>query len=441
MLLLLPHSAQAAAASNSSGLLAAVIILTLLACLFGWRLIRFDTRLSNAQEQWKSCESLVLDALAEGVLGLDPTGRVTFVNHALATMTGWTTEDLLGHDAHEYLHHTHADGEPYPFEQCPIHATLNDGKARFIDDDLFWRRNGSCFPVEYSVTPMQDSRSAMLGTLVVVVRDVTERRGLAERVRRLEMEQAHAARVNMLGELVSGIGHELNQPLTVIGTNARACLRMIASGRTECGECTSVMDKIAVQAERAAEVIRTLRRLSRKETAISRATPVRVADLFETVAVLLHEDARRADVALHRDIQPGFLRVLVQQTQIEQVLINLARNGIEAMTEKGCERRVLLLQARCSQVMRAAEARQNLVEIRVVDTGLGLSRGMSRHLFEPFVTTKPQGIGLGLSISSRIVEAHDSQLQWQTTPGIGTTFYFYLPRDDMRTERMIGNKQ
>lgn len=392
--------------------------------LLAWlllRLRRLHARLADTHVRFEQCDAVVLDSVAEAVFGIDLDGRITFANRALGEMTGWRARELIGRERHELLHHTHADGEPYARESCPIHATLADGKARFVDDDLFWRRDGSWFPVEYSVTPLRDRRGDPVGG-VVVLRDVTERRSLAERLRALEMEQAHAARINMLGEMVSGIGHELNQPLTAIATNARACLRLIESGQAGCVTCAPVLDRIARQAERAADVIRHMRRFSRKEPV--ETAPVAVADLFETVLVLLREDARRADVVLQSDIQPATLLVLAQQTQIEQVLINLARNGIEAMVDGGRERR-LLLQAH----PRGGDAAgADAVEIRVVDTGLGLSRGLSQHLFEPFVTTKPQGIGLGLSVSARIVEAHGGHLQWETTPGIGTTFFFRLPR-------------
>jgi two-component system sensor histidine kinase TtrS len=428
-----PRLAQAAGApgervGESSEIFAVVVALGLL----GWLLLRMrrlNTRLADTNVRLEQCESFVLDSVAEGVFGIDLSGRITFANRAFEEMTGWRGADLVGQERHELLHHTHADGEPYPRESCPIHATLEDGKARIVDDDLFWRSDGSWFPVEYSVTPLLDRRGQIMGS-VVVIRDVTERRSLAERVRSLELQQAHAARINMLGEMVSGIGHELNQPLTAIATNARASLRLIESGRTQCADCTTVLDKIAVQAERAAEVIRHMRRFSRKEP--TESARVAVADLFETVLVLMREDARRADAVLQSEIQPAALAVLAQQTQIEQVLINLARNGIEAMAEGGRERRVLLLQAH-------ARGREE-VEIRVVDTGLGLSRGLSQHLFEPFVTTKPQGIGLGLSISARIVETHGSHLQWETTPGIGTSFFFRLPRADTAARGLAGKE-
>jgi two-component system sensor histidine kinase TtrS len=220
--------------------------------------------------------------------------------------------------------------------------------------------------------------------------------------------------------MASGIAHELNQPLTAITTNARACVRMIAAGRADTGTCSEVMTKIAEQAERAGEVIRHIRRFVRKEE--PEMAPVAVADIFETVLVLMRQDARRAGVALHRQIGFGAEYVMAQRTQIEQVLLNLVRNAVEAMIDQPRERRVLLLARRNAE----------MVEFRVVDTGPGLGKGSPEHLFEPFVTTKPQGLGVGLSISHGIVEAHGGRLRVDSTPGIGATFFFNLPYVDNR---------
>jgi two-component system sensor histidine kinase TtrS len=381
------------------------------------RVLQLNQRLSRANTRLERRHQLILDSVAEGIYGVDLNGCTTFVNKAMERMTGWRAEELIGNETHEILHHTRADGEPHPREDCPVCATFGDEQSRFVDDDIVWRRNGTSFPVEYSATPIRDEHGQTLGT-VVVCRDITERREAAERFRRQEAEQTHFTRLSTLGEMASGIAHELNQPLTAITTNARACVRMIGAGRADTETCREVMTKIAEQAERAGEVIRHIRRFVRKEE--PEMAPVAVADMFETVMVLMRQDARRAGVALHRQIGFGADTVMAQRTQIEQVLLNLVRNAVEAMNDQPRERRVLLLARRNGEV----------VEIRVVDTGPGLGRGSPEHLFEPFVTTKPQGLGVGLSISQGIVEAHGGRLRVDSTPGIGATFFFSLPYVD-----------
>ncbi len=377
------------------------------------RVLRLNQRLSRANTRLERRHQLILDSVAEGIYGVDLNARTTFVNKAMERMTGWRAEDLIGNETHEILHHTRADGEPHPREECPVCATFGDDEFRFVDDDIVWRRDGGSFPVEYSATPIRDEQGQTLGT-VVVCRDITERREAAERFRRQEAEQAHVTRLSTLGEMASGIAHELNQPLTAITTNARACVRMIGAGRADTETCQEVMNKIAEQAERAGEVIRHIRRFVRKEA--PEMAPVAVADMFETVLVLMRQDARRAGVALHRQIGFGADTVMAQRTQIEQVLLNLVRNAVEAMVDQPRERRVLLLARRNGEA----------VEIRVVDTGPGLGKGSPEHLFEPFVTTKPQGLGVGLSISHGIIEAHGGRLRVDSTPGIGATFFFSL---------------
>ncbi len=383
------------------------------------RVLQLNQRLSRANTRLERRHQLILDSVAEGIYGIDLRGCTTFVNKAMEHLTGWRAEELIGNETHEILHHTRPDGEPHPREECPVCATFSDKQSRFVDDDIIWRRDGTSFPVEYSATPFRDDQGQTIGT-VVVCRDITERREAAERFRRQEAEQAHFTRLSTLGEMASGIAHELNQPLTAITTNARACVRMIGAGRADTNTCREVMTKIAEQAERAGEVIRHIRRFVRKEE--PEVAPVAVADMFETVLVLMRQDARRAGVTLHRQIGFGADTVMAQRTQIEQVLLNLVRNAVEAMHDQLRERRVLLLARRNGE----------LVEIRVVDTGPGLGKGSPEHLFEPFVTTKPQGLGVGLSISHGIVEAHGGRLRVDSTPGIGATFFFSLPYVDTR---------
>ena len=396
--------------------LGAVLGLAALAIMFVLtsRVLQLNKRLTRANSRLERRQQLILDSVAEGIYGVDQNGRATFVNKAMERLTGWRAEELIGNDQHEIIHHTRADGEPHPREECPAFATFRDGRPRFVEDDVFWRRDGTSFPVEYSATPIRDERGETIGS-VVVFRDITERRRDAERIRRHEIEQTHYTRLSTLGEMASGIAHELNQPLTAITTNARACVRLIEAGRADPQSCSSVMVKIAEQAERAGEVIRHIRRFVRKEQ--PETSPVTVDEMFDTVMVLMRQDARRAGVAMHQQIGAGADRVLAQRTQIEQVMLNLVRNAIEAMAEQQRERRVLLLSRRVGDA----------VEIRVVDTGPGLGQGSPDHLFEPFVTTKAQGLGVGLSISTGIVEAHGGRLRVDSTAGIGATFYFTLP--------------
>ena len=238
-----------------------------------------------------------------------------------------------------------------------------------------------------------------------------------ERTLQHQLQLAHVARLSTLGEMASGIAHELNQPLTSITMNARACVRMLDSSQTAVEACPDVMETIANEAERAGEVIRQIRHFIRKDQ--PERQPVRVSDMVHEVLLLIRADVRQADVEVRLELDPNADWVLAQDIQIEQVMLNLVLNAIEVMAEMASGIRRL--------VIGSALKRPDMVEISISDTGPGLRDEVSQHLFKPFVTTKPQGLGLGLSISSGIIDAHDSTLRVASEPGKGTTFSFTLP--------------
>jgi two-component system sensor histidine kinase TtrS len=331
-------------------------------------------------------------------------------------ITGWKATEMIGRNQHQILHHTRADGSHHPAEECPVYAAYRDNHTRFIDDDLFWKKDGTGFPVEYTATPIRDEQGLTLGS-VVVFRDITERKQAEEEARRHQHELAHVARLSTLGEMASGIAHELNQPLTAIATNARACVRMLESDRSPVEQCADVMEKIAGQAERGGEVIRQIRRFVRKDETECRR--VRLSTIVANVIGLIRHDAVREGVRISLNIDQDADWVLAQQIQIEQVVLNLARNAIEAMGDVPRERRLLTITS--------APADTSEIRVRIEDTGPGLNPDVADSIFNPFVTTKAQGMGLGLSISSGIVEAHDSQLTVKSRPGAGAVFSFTLP--------------
>ena len=400
-------------------LLLAAVALLVMTTLTIW-VLRLNRRLELAKARLEQRHELILNSVGDGIYGVDLQGRTTFVNSPMERLTGWRADELIGQNQHELLHHTRPDGSPHPADQCPVYATFRDNVYRYVDDDVFWRKDGQSFPVEYSSTPIRDELGATLGS-VVVFRDITERKEGAEKLRQHQAELAHVARLSTLGEMASGIAHELNQPLTAISVNARACIHLVESGRASLEHCGDVMDRIAAQAERAGEVIRHIRHFLRKEPPQTR--PARVRSIFETVVGLLRPDAQRAGVVLDAQVGEGVEWVLAQEIQIEQVILNLGRNAIEAMidTPSDAPRRLSLS---AESVVGAVEG---AVEITVADTGPGLGPELAETLFQPFVTTKAQGLGLGLSISGGICEAHGTRLEVESEVGKGALFRFTLP--------------
>ena len=397
------------------GLVFGVTVLLFLGIAALWETL-VNKGLKMAKRRLELQHELILNSVADGIYGVDRSGNSTFVNRAMEEITGWQAEEIIGHNQHEILHHTRADGSRHPAEECPVYATFRDNAPRFVEDDLFWKKDGSSFPVDYTCTPIRAEAGTVLGS-VVVFRDITERKEAAERTLQHQLQLAHVARLSTLGEMASGIAHELNQPLTSITMNARACVRMLDSSQTAVEACPDVMEKIADEAQRAGEVIRQIRHFIRKEQPQRR--PVRVSDMVREVLLMIRADVRQAHVEVRLELDPNADWVLAQDIQIEQVMLNLVLNAIEAMAEMAPGVRRL--------VIGSGLKRPDMVEINISDTGPGLRDEVSQHLFKPFVTTKPQGLGLGLSISSGIIDAHDSTLRVASEPGKGATFSFTLP--------------
>ncbi|MEW8506469.1 MAG: PhnD/SsuA/transferrin family substrate-binding protein [Candidatus Thiodiazotropha sp.] len=395
--------------------LGGVMMLLFMVVMTLW-VMRLNQAIKKAKERLEMQHELILDSVADGIYGVDLQGRSTFFNRAAERITGWRADDVIGRNQHEILHHTHADGTPHKAEECPVYQTFRENQARYVSDDVFWRRDGSSFPVEYSSTPIWDDSGETVGS-VVVFRDTTRRKRAEEEARQHQIELARAGRLSTMGEMASGIAHELNQPLTAISTNAQASIRILESDSSNINVCIDVMERIAAQADRAGEIIRQLRRLVRKEP-LERSEG-NVNDLVNAVVVLIWPDARKASVKLELDLDETLPAIPLQLIQIEQVILNLARNAIEALQEKRSGERKLYIGTQ-------NKAGRSIAVI-VRDNGPGVKPELASTLFDPFVTGKPQGMGLGLSISYGIIEAHSGKLTLNPAYEEGAEFDFYLP--------------
>lgn len=396
-------------------LMGGLAILLFMVFMTFW-MLRLNRELKKAQRRLEQQHELILDSVVDGIYGVDLQGNSTFFNRAAEKLTGWSAEEVIGKKQHQLLHHSHADGTPFDFSDCPVYLTFRDNRSRFISDDIFWRKDGSSFPVEYSSTPIRDEVGETIGS-VVVFRDITEQKQAEEDSRQHQVELARVARLSTLGEMASGIAHELNQPLTAISTNAQASIRLLESNNPDTNVCVDVMDRIATQASRAGEIIRQLRRFVRKEPL--ERSKVGINDLVSAVVVLIRPELRRENVRLDLKLGSRLPEIAVQPIQIEQVILNLARNSIEALSEVSIKERNLTIQT----------GRESLDGIRLIvkDNGPGLKSELIDHLFDPFITSKSDGMGLGLSISNGIIEAHGGKLTSTSPPGGGAEFSFFLP--------------
>lgn len=380
-------------------------------------MIWHNKALEQAKKRLEKQHELILNSVDDGIYGVDLKGRCTFVNKAMEEMTGWSAEDLIGNNQHMILHHTRGDGTHHPPDECPVYATYKDSMPRFIPDDIFWKKDGSHLSVEYNSTPLKGNKGKTTGS-VVVFRDTTARKMNEAKSREHKKQLEHVSRLSTLGEMASGIAHELNQPLTAITMNSRACVRMIESGqRDQQSNCSDAMLKIADQAERAGGIIRHIRNFVQKE--LPDRKPVLVERMVETVTDLMGPEIKQKSILFSVDIDPAVEWVFAQQIQIEQVLINLVRNAVDALEDVDQKSRSLSLSI--------ALHKNKQVEFRVNDSGKGIAKKVAGELFEPFVSSKEKGMGLGLSISQGIISSHGSRLRVDSSTKKGTTFYFFLP--------------
>ncbi len=240
---------------------------------------------------------------------------------------------------------------------------------------------------------------------------------LHEREQELRERLTHLTRVSVMGEMASSIAHEVNQPLTAISAYAQACKRMIESNSITATEVVDTLARISAEALRAGDILHRLKDLIQKHE--SKRIEWDVGDLVQDVERLASVDARLHDVRLRLELADNLPRVEVDGVQIQQVVLNLIRNAIDAMAETEPERREV--------VVRTAARDGDEVEVAVTDHGCGLPAESRGRLFEPFFTTKEGGIGMGLSISRSIVSAHGGRMWFESNPDGGTTFHFTIP--------------
>jgi two-component system sensor kinase FixL len=284
------------------------------------------------------------------------------------------------------------------------------GRGREV---LAIRRDGTTFPAQLSVGVVAGADPPRFAGFV---HDLTEERARDAEVRRSQERLAQVARFASMGELAAGIAHELNQPLAAIATYAQACDRLLASPAPALGPVQEALRQIAGQALRAGEVIRRMRHL-----VSDRKTEQQLEDLNDVVrevAALAARDVRLYAVRLVLDLAPAELPAVVDRVQIQQVLLNLLRNAMEALGDLPAPRRTITL---ATVRLSTYEA-----EIRVRDAGPGVPAETGDQLYDPFFTTKPEGTGLGLAISRTIARAHGGQLGHRAVAPFGTEFFLRL---------------
>jgi len=249
------------------------------------------------------------------------------------------------------------------------------------------------------------------------VTDITARKQAEEKLHEAQAELAHVARVTALGELAASIAHEVNQPLAAVVAHAAACRRWLDRDPPNLEEARGTVQSIIKDGNRAGEVIQHVRALVNKT--VGQKTPLDINEVVNDVITLLHYELASHRISLRMELAPALCPVLGDRIQLQQVILNLVINGIEAMQPVTDRRRELVIRTRQD------DAGKILVEIR--DCGIGLAGGNASRLFEAFFTTKSDGMGMGLSICRSIVESHGGRLSASGHAGPGATFQFVLP--------------
>lgn len=255
---------------------------------------------------------------------------------------------------------------------------------------------------------------------VGAVMDVTEQNRTQGALHQAQADFAHVARMTTMGELAVSIAHEVNQPLTAVVNNANACLRLLPAGGPAVAEVRDALAEIIDDAERAGAVIARVRQLARKAPGERKLVDLREV-IAEVVALARYESAARR-VTIQTATPAGLPPVWGDRVQLQQVLLNLVVNGLDAMAEVPETKRFLLIRARYDR-----QEDRPAVTIEVQDTGAGFAPGQLARIFETFYTTKPQGLGMGLAISRSIIDAHGGRLWAETNQGPGATVSFCLP--------------
>jgi two-component system sensor kinase FixL len=353
----------------------------------------------------------ILDAVPDAAVVIDEKGIIQSFSAASERLFGYARSAVIGHNVSILM------PSPYREEHDRyMERYMATGEKRIIGTDRVvtgQRKDGSTFPMKLAVGEM---RSGDRRFFTGFVRDLTERQETEQQLQELQTELARLSRLTAMGEMASTLAHEINQPLSAISNYLQGCNRLLEP--IEHANMPKIRDALAEttkQTLRAGHIIRQLREfVARGETD---KNPENISKLVEEAGALALVGARDEGVRTHFRFASHTDRVLVEKIQIQQVLLNLMRNAIEAM--QGCERRELFVTTSAPD--------NGKVVVSVADSGAGLSDEIAERLFQPFVTTKPAGMGVGLSISRRIIEAHGGEIWAEPNPGGGTVFRFTLP--------------
>lgn len=390
----------------------------------------------------------LLDAAVDGIVVINAAGMIETMNASAANLFGYNQEEIMGKNVSELMpepDRTKHDEYLQNYLTTGIRKMIGIGRKT-----VGKRKNGDCFPMYLSVGHIEESG---LNRFVGIIRDLTEqehyereKREAESETRQLRERLGHVARISTMGEMATGIAHEINQPLTAIATYAQACQRMIGSESFDTVAIVNALDKIDSQARRASKVITSIRHLSKKQP--MDCHDYKCIDLINEVVVLAEAYAHEKGIFIELDFSSIHTeqKVSVDTIQTQQVLLNLINNSIESMATDTKETDELEREAKKKPaskrvvdgsdgndvpnniiVVSANVVNDTMIEIAVADSGKGIEAVDEDQLFDAFFTTKPSGLGMGLSICQSIVTAQGGKIRYQRNNKKGVTFAITLP--------------
>ncbi len=374
------------------------------------RRTRQDAALANAHlaEREAHLQS-ILDTVPDAMVVIDEGGRIRSFSAAAERLFGWRTSEVIGRNVKILMpepYRTAHDGYLDRYQKTGERRIIGVGRVVVGE-----RRDGSTFPMELAVGEMRlHGHPYFTG----FVRDLSERQQTEARLQELQSELMHMSRLTAMGEMASTLAHELNQPLSAIANYLKGARRLLDNGATDQARVSEAMDKAGDQALRAGQIIRRLRDFVARGEAERRFESL--PKLIEEASALALVGAKEFGVRVRYQMDPAADLIMVDKVQIQQVVLNLIRNAIDSMED--AQRREL--------VVATDMVGSDLAQVSIADTGCGVSPEVADRLFQPFITTKPQGMGVGLSISRTIIEAHGGRLWVEDNPGGGAIFRFTL---------------
>ena len=374
-----------------------------------------EPSLSLALEAAEARLRSILQTVPDAMIIIDEKGRIESLSTTAERLFGYSHDEVAGRNVGILM--------PSPYREqhdAYIERYLSTGERRIIGIGRIvvgQRKDGSTFPMHLTVGELRTGdRHHFTG----FIRDLTDQQITESRLKELQSEVTHMSRFTALGEMASTLAHEINQPLTAISNYLKGSQRILQRldgklGSEDAAVLHEAIGKAADQALRAGQIIRRLREfVSRGE---SERTVESLPKLIEDASTLALVGARENGIEVVFRLDPDATEVLADRIQIQQVLVNLIRNAIEALIEAAPPRRLEIV---------TASVEGDLVEVSIADTAAGLAPEVARSLFQPFVTTKRKGMGLGLSICRTIVEAHGGKISVDRRDGGGTVFRFTL---------------